>query len=219
MLIATKHTRIRANCASIRARVSLPSQLSLCLHKLHHITIKNNEKIRQNDPKWPVNIESVFAPTIRDVCVRDEQSTGTKNCSGFGLVKKWKLVVNPLNGLNLQAKILILKVCIILDWNGIYKLKCILRRANASSSFHDRTSFVLNVISQLLSILQLQSLPLSRHPHFSTFQSFHLWSKLILTAIVGGQGRARVRLVRILSRDQHKGTENLKTLERIRGIG
>ena len=133
----------------------------------------------------------------------------------FGLVKKWKLVVNPLNGLNLQTKILISKVCIILDWNGIYKLKCILWRANASSSFDHRTSFVLNVISQLMSILQLQCIPLSRHPHFSTFQSFHLWS----TVIVGGQDGARVLLVRILSRDQHKGKENVKTLERIRGIG
>ena len=39
MLITTKHTRIRSNCASIRARVSLPLQLLLCLHKLHQITI------------------------------------------------------------------------------------------------------------------------------------------------------------------------------------
>ena len=160
--------------------------------------MKKYAKTIRND-RWISKV--CFAPTVRDVCVRDEQSTGTKNCSGFGLVKKWKLVVNPLNGLNLQAKILILKVCIILDWNGIYKLKCILWRANASSSFHDRTSFVLNVISQLLSILQLQSLPLSRHPHFSTLNSFHLWS----TVIVGGQSASTVSAHIVTWPTQRKG--------------
>ena len=47
-------------------------------------------------------IERVFVPTVRDVCVRHGQSTGTKNCSGFDLVKNLKLVVTPINGLDLD---------------------------------------------------------------------------------------------------------------------
>ena len=62
-----------------------------------------------------MNTESVFVPTVRDVCVRDGQSTSTKNCSGFGVVKNLKLVVVPINGLDLEMKIWMLKVCLILD--------------------------------------------------------------------------------------------------------
>ena len=42
------------------------------------------------------------------VCTMDSLppwSTGTKNCSGFGLVKNLKLVVTPINGLDLETKI------------------------------------------------------------------------------------------------------------------
>ena len=62
-----------------------------------------------------MNFESVFVRIVRDVCVRDEQSTGPKSCSGFGLVKNLKLVVSPINGLDLLTKIRILKVCLIID--------------------------------------------------------------------------------------------------------
>jgi len=98
-----------------------------------------------------VNIESVFVPTVVDVCVRVEQCTGTKNCSGFGLVKKLKLVISPLNGQEIQTKIWKLKVCIILDSNGKYikvyfdvqTHQAILINFSVRKSPH-RTSFVLN---------------------------------------------------------------------------
>ena len=67
-----------------------------------------------------MNIESAFVPTVRDVCVRGEQFIDTKNFSGLGLVKKLKQGVRSLNGRDLQTKIRILKVCIILDSNGKY---------------------------------------------------------------------------------------------------
>lgn len=67
-----------------------------------------------------MNIESVSVPIAVDVYVRGEQFTGTKNCSGFGLVKKLKMAVSSLNGRDLQTKIRILKVCIILDSDSKY---------------------------------------------------------------------------------------------------
>ena len=67
-----------------------------------------------------MNIGSVFVPTVGDVCVRGGQFIDTKNSSGFGLVKTLKLKVKSLNGRDLQTKIRMLKVCIVLDSDGKY---------------------------------------------------------------------------------------------------
>ena len=67
-----------------------------------------------------MNIEGVFVPTVGYVCLCGKQFTGTKNSSGFNLGEELKLEVRSSNGQNLQTKIRILKVCIILDSDGKY---------------------------------------------------------------------------------------------------
>ena len=70
----------------------------------------------------------------------------------------------------------------------------------------------------IMAILQLQSIPLSRHPQVYTFQSFHLRSKLmlILTVIVGGQ-RYTYAYCHVTNTKERKTWS--EALERIREIG